>query len=195
MIVLGWRVIKLRVISGTFRGRKLKTLSGTHTRPTTGKVKEAVFSSIQSVVPGSSWLDLFAGSGSIGIEALSRGANFVWFVERDPRGVEIIRTNLGTLGIDQDRSRLLCNDAEAACRIIAKEAGKSVDVVYIDPPYADRKVYVKVITALAGLIVPGGLVIIEHDKTFVPTGENLVNLRSRSYGLTAVTIFQYGKGE
>jgi 16S rRNA (guanine966-N2)-methyltransferase len=185
----------LRVISGTYKGRKLITLPGAHTRPTTDKVKEAVFSSLQSVVPGSTWLDLFAGSGSIGIEALSRGAKFVWFVERDKRAAEIVRTNLKALGIDQDRSRLIFNDAESACRIIAKEAGQALDVVYIDPPYANRRIYVKIITALAGLIVPGGLIIIEHDKNYMPTGENLMKLRSRSYGMTVVTIFQYGKGE
>ena len=184
----------MNVISGKFKGRKLKTLTGSQTRPTTGKVKEAVFSSVQSLVPGAVWLDLFAGSGSIGIEALSRGAEFVWFVEKNPRAAEIIKTNLHTLGISQDNAKVLRADAMTACRSIF-QGGSRIDFAYIDPPYSDRMIYVKVITALEGLMVAGGMVIVEHERDYLPPGGIFDHLKTKFYGLSAVSIYKYGKGE
>ena len=185
----------MRVISGSFRGRRLRTIAGNQTRPTSGMVREAVFSSLQAVTAGSVWLDLFAGSGSIGIEALSRGAKFCWFVEQNHQACKTIRYNLDILGISEERAILLGMDAQHACALIAREWGRVIELAYLDPPYAKGDVYVKAITAIEEILLPGGLVVIEHSRDFAPIVSFAERLRTKQYGLSAVSFYQRGKGD
>lgn len=183
----------MKVISGTFRGRNLKSLKGTLTRPTMGKVKEAVFSSINDRVAESVWLDLFAGSGSIGIEAISRGAKFVWFVERDKMACRTISDNLANLGIDKSRGMLINTDALKACRKLADQKAL-VDIAYIDPPYQNINEYHSVLEAITPLLVPNALIIVEHDPTMSLQSLGLILSKTKTYGSSAVSYYLYEGG-
>lgn len=120
----------MRVITGTARGRKLKQPSGMDIRPTTDMVKESVYNIIQSRVDGSRMLDLFAGTGQMGIEALSRGAREAVFVDMSPAAVKLVKENLAITGFS-DRARVVRTDSLAYLR-----SGEKFDIVFIDPPYA-----------------------------------------------------------
>lgn len=120
----------MRVITGSARGRKLITLEGDDVRPTTDKVKESIFNIIQFDVEGSNFLDLFAGSGQIGIEALSRGARSATFVDKSKRSVDIIKTNIHTVGFDSIAS-VYNTDS-----LLYLERARGYDIAFLDPPYS-----------------------------------------------------------
>lgn len=120
----------MRVITGSARGRRLKELEGMETRPTTDKVKESLFSIIQFDIEGRRVLDLFAGTGQLGIEALSRGAAECVFVDRRPDAVELIRENVKLCGLE-DAARIKKGDALAYLK-----SGEKFDLIFLDPPYA-----------------------------------------------------------
>jgi 16S rRNA (guanine966-N2)-methyltransferase len=120
----------MRVITGTARGRRLKELQGMETRPTTDKVKESLFSIIQFDIEGRRVLDLFAGTGQLGIEALSRGAAEAVFVDRRPDAVRLVQENLALCGFT-DRARVKSGDALAYLK-----SGEKFDLIFLDPPYA-----------------------------------------------------------
>jgi len=122
----------MRVITGSARGRRLGELKGQETRPTTDKVKEGIFNAIQFEVEGARVLDLFAGTGQLGIEALSRGAAHCTFVDRRADAAKLVRENLALCGLE-DRARVLCADAMA----LLAGTGEKYDVIFLDPPYAD----------------------------------------------------------
>jgi 16S rRNA (guanine966-N2)-methyltransferase len=120
----------LRVIAGKARGRRLSSVPGTATRPITDRAKEALFDILAPDLPGSSWLDLFAGTGSVGIEALSRGAAFVCFVDKQRQAVETIRSNLKATGLEQD-SQVLRMDAFS---LLDRPAERNFEYIFIAPP-------------------------------------------------------------
>ena len=120
----------MRVITGTARGRVLKELEGLETRPTTGKVKESLFSIIQFDIEGRRVLDLFAGTGQLGIEALSRGAAECVFIDRRADAVRLVKDNLELCGLS-DRASVRCGDAMSYLR-----SGEKFDLIFLDPPYA-----------------------------------------------------------
>ena len=120
----------MRVITGTARGRRLKELQGMETRPTTDKVKESLFSIIQFDIEGRRVLDLFAGTGQLGIEALSRGAAEAVFVDRRPDAVRLVQENLALCGFT-DRARVKSGDA-----LTYLKSGEKFDLIFLDPPYA-----------------------------------------------------------
>ncbi len=122
----------MRVIAGTARRLQLKTLEGSDTRPTTDRIKETLFNMIQHELADTAFLDLFSGSGSIGIEALSRGARRAWFVENNPKAMKYIKDNLQTTKL-MDKAELLNVDYLGALRRL--EGQKSMDYIFMDPPY------------------------------------------------------------
>ncbi len=122
--------MSLRVIAGKARGMKLKAVPGEGTRPVMDRVKEALFSIIGSDIQGANFLDLFAGTGSVGIEALSRGANFASFVELDRRALNVVQANLVHTGL-ADRGRVLRRDA---FNVLAGEPDRHYDFIYVAPP-------------------------------------------------------------
>ena len=153
----------MRVITGTARGRKLVTVEGTEVvRPTTDGVKEAIFSAIQFEIEGRTVLDLFAGSGQLGIEALSRGAAMAVFVENSRKAVECINKNLAFTKL-ADRAQVLSADAVHAVGMLERQ-GQAFDVIFMDPPYG-KLLEKAVLERLAGspLMDDDTMVIVESD--------------------------------
>ncbi len=169
----------MRVISGEFGGRRLVAPDGTTTRPTTDKVRQAVFNSLGSmgVIEGAVVADLYAGSGALGIEALSRGAAQCLFVERDRAAVRALRANIEALGLE-DVSAVHVTDVMAWV-----PAMRNVDVAFIDPPYA----FDSWATLLP--LVDVGLVVAESDDP-IEAVDGWTQLRTRRYGRTWVTLLE-----
>lgn len=168
----------MRVIAGKFRSRRLAAPPGAETRPTSDRLRETLFNVVAAATPGSAWLDLFAGTGAIGIEALSRGARSVCFVESSKKAARTLRANLESLGIDSG-FELIERDVSTALRQL--NARPTVfDFCYLDPPYRRMGDYEQTLSFLAesNLIAPTGLVIAEHDKHFDP-GERFGRLGRR----------------
>lgn len=168
----------MRVIAGKFRSRRLQAPTGMDTRPTSDRLRETLFNVVAAAVPDSAWLDLFAGTGAIGIEALSRGARMACFVESSKRAARTLRENLHSLGIESG-FELMERDVMAALRQLNAQQ-LSFNFCYLDPPYRRMGDYEQTLSFLAEstLIAGGGLVIAEHDKHFDP-GESFGVLRRR----------------
>ena len=169
----------MRVISGEFGGRKLVAPDGLATRPTTDKVRQAVFNSLGSmgVLEGATVADLYAGSGALGIEALSRGAESCVFVERDRAALVALRANLKSLGLES-RTQVVGSDVLAFAPGIS-----SVDIALVDPPYT--------FTHWAELlaVLRAGLVVAEAARE-VEAPEGWEQLKSRRHGRTVFTILE-----
>jgi 16S rRNA (guanine966-N2)-methyltransferase len=160
----------MRVIAGTYRSRILKSLKGQALRPTSDRLRETLFNVLGRDVAGSRFLDLFAGTGAIGIEALSRSAAEVVFVENHAPAVALIRRNLESLGIRKGAT-VLAVDTLRGMEMLAsgKKAGTSqFDYIFLDPPYAAANDYARVLESLRSgdLLAPGGVVIAEHRRSF-----------------------------
>jgi 16S rRNA (guanine966-N2)-methyltransferase len=170
----------MRVIAGKYRSRPLRSLRGMDIRPTSDRLRETLFNVLTSGNPaaleGSVWLDLFAGTGAVGIEALSRGAKQVYFVESSSAAAGVIRQNLQGLEIDSG-FRLYQDELPRAFWRMEREH-VAADVVFIDPPYRMREVYRETLRALAEsrVIWAMSVVIAEHEKNFDP-GEEFGPLR------------------
>lgn len=149
----------MRIIAGTAKGLPLKTIKGMDTRPTTDRIKETLFNMIQGDVPGSVFLDLFAGSGGIGLEALSRGAKSAVFVERSGKAAACIEDNIRFAGFAA-RASVLRKDALVALETL--EGTQVFDIVFLDPPY-HKGLEQGVLSYLSSsqLLCPGGLAIVE----------------------------------
>lgn len=175
----------MRVIAGTAKGHPLVAPTGRGTRPTADRVREAVFSSLQAVIVGTRVLDLYAGSGAMGIEALSRGAATATFVERDRRACATIRDNLATTR-GGDRADVVSRDVRSAVPDLAT-AGATFDLVFLDPPYrVDPGELREVLAAVPGVLAPGGLVRLEQAAKGPDADwpESLLVTRERRYGDT-----------
>ena len=144
----------MRVIAGEFKGRRLKTPTWDGLRPTSDKLRETLFNVLAPRIEGARVLDHFAGTGAIGIEALSRGAAHVTFVERDARALKLIGENLRTCGV---------SDRYAIIHALRTLAAGSIDLAVLDPPY-DEPDLPAVIAAVESLIAPGGLLVLEHAR-------------------------------
>ena len=158
----------MRVIAGKYKSRRLAAPRGMQTRPTSDRLRETLFNVVAMQVPGSVWLDLFAGTGAIGIEAISRGARAVYFVESAKSAAATIRRNVATLGIDEG-FEIIEREAPVGLRLLDSQA-VACDFCYVDPPYRKESDYEEALGFLAQsrLLSPKGLVIAEHDKHFDP---------------------------
>ena len=180
----------MRVITGTARGRKLNTLEGRDVRPTTDQVKEAMFSIIQFEVEGAAVLDLFAGSGSLGLEALSRGAAYAYFCDRDRGAQQAVNRNIANLGL-QEQAQLFPVSYEAAIAMLAQR-GVQVELVFLDPPYAGG-LYENAFSLLlqSGILAPGCILAAEHSpKASLPVPPGLCAYDTRRYGDVAITFLR-----
>lgn len=181
----------MRVIAGTARGRTLKTVRGLAIRPTPDRVRESLFNVLQPVVSGCAFLDLFAGSGAVGIEALSRGAARAVFVEQAAAHLQVLAQNLATTGL-AGRAELLRRDALQAVALLARRQ-ETFDLVFLDPPYGQGLVPAT-LAALAehGLVAPGGLVICEHHRKDLVPGQAGVLVRCREvvFGETVLSFYR-----
>ena len=181
----------VRIIAGTARGRKIETLEGMETRPTLDRVKEAVFGSLQFRIPYARALDLFAGSGNLGLEALSRGAKHVVLNDRNPACVEIIRRNIQTLGFS-DAARTMNLDYAAAIERLSSE-GEAFDLAFLDPPYREGLSEDAVKRLFESrLILPGGTVVLEHAAELAPKDEPGVYriVRTKRFGKCGYSLIE-----
>ena len=182
----------MRIISGTARGLKLQSLSGSDTRPTLDNVKEAIFSMLFDYVRGARVLDLFAGSGALGIEALSRGAEHADFVDLNPAACKVIKENL-TRSRFLDVSKLYTLEAKAYIER-AKKDGKKYDLIFLDPPY-NKGFIAPIIEAVISknLLSDEGIIVLESDH-LDEHGEfsGLDVLKQKRYGRTYITVYQRG---
>jgi 16S rRNA (guanine966-N2)-methyltransferase len=182
----------VRVISGTAKGRPLKAVPGTGTRPTTDKVKEALFSMIGPYFDGGEALDLFAGTGGLGIEALSRGIDRAVFIDADRKAIETITNNVRAAKVEE-RADIFRNDALLALKAMAKR-GRAFDLVFFDPPYRMKEAPELLAYMEAnGMLRAGAKAVIEHEASHrYPDRVGSCMLRRRAdYGETAVSIYAY----
>ncbi len=181
----------MRVIAGAYRGRILRTVAGAEVRPTSDRLKETLFNILAPRIRGSRFLDVCAGSGAIGIEALSRGASLVTFVENARRAFSAIEVNLQTLGISEGVN-LINRDARTALRLLA-EASERFDIVFFDPPYASE-LYDNFLSGLpsTGLISQESIVIVEHRAKHIlaETYSNLRLTRQVKQGESALSFYE-----
>jgi 16S rRNA (guanine966-N2)-methyltransferase len=180
----------MRIIAGTMKGRKLKAPSGLELRPTSDKVKEALFNILASRIEGANLLDLYAGTGSIGIDALSRGAQSVVFVENNKRHFQFLKKNLASYPLE-GRAETFATAAADFLRK-ARKSNRSFDIIFIDPPYQSKEIE-KILPILqeGDMITTHGLVVIEHfhKKSLPETVGNLSFLKKYKYGETILSFY------
>jgi 16S rRNA (guanine966-N2)-methyltransferase len=189
----------MRVIAGKYRSRPLRSLRGLDVRPTTDRLRETLFNVLTAGNPtglaGTTWLDLYAGTGAVGIEALSRDAGMVYFVESSPPAAKLIRQNLHSLGV-KTGFEVLKLDVSRALRKL--ETGSvTADFIFLDPPYRMEETYRTVLGQLSQsrILRPTSLVIAEHQKKFDP-GEafsTLYRYRALEQGDAALSFYRKGE--
>jgi len=176
----------MRVVAGRYGGRRLVAPPGSATRPTSDRVREALFSVLGAAVEGARVLDLYAGSGALGIEALSRGAASAVFVDRSARAIAAIRTNLEALDIEAEVRRM---EARAALRTAPARAD-AYDLVFLDPPYRRAGELGRELSeALPAVLAPGARVVSESDRR-EPLELELPLVDERRYGDTVIRIHE-----
>ncbi|BFT73119.1 16S rRNA (guanine(966)-N(2))-methyltransferase RsmD [Paenibacillus sp. P36] len=186
----------MRVISGSAKGRSLKAVPGISTRPTTDKVKEAIFSMIGPYFDGGQVLDLFAGTGGLGIEALSRGMDKAVFIDIEKKSIDTIQHNLQVAGL-KDQAEIYRTDAARALKALAKRE-QQFQLVFLDPPYK-MKVIVDLINAMEtqAIVEASTTIVVEHDAKDVLDDVigGFQQQRRADYGDTAVTIYKQSVGD
>jgi 16S rRNA (guanine966-N2)-methyltransferase len=180
----------LRVISGKCKGKKLFALEGLSLRPTSDRVKEAIFDILQKFPPGKNVLDLFAGTGALGIEALSRGAHRAVFVEGSARAGAVLRRNIEACRLS-GQAEVVSKEVQAGLKTL-EERGDSFDLIFLDPPYG-KGLVCRTLQALSrsSLVGPETLIVAEHspdeDLSSIPS---LERIDRRKYGGTEVSFFR-----
>jgi len=190
----------MRVIAGKYRSRQLKSLKGMALRPTSDRLRETLFNVLGERVVGARFVDAFAGTGAVGIEALSRGAQEVVFIEKHAPAATLIRKNLESLEV-RGGAQVLPVDTLHGLEILAKEnsgGGKAPEIVFLDPPYANAEDYDRVLAFLGfgALLGAGSLVIAEHRRKFeLPeTVGNLQRVRVLRQGDATLSFYRLVKG-
>jgi 16S rRNA (guanine(966)-N(2))-methyltransferase RsmD len=194
VVVAQGLVDHMRVIAGKFRSRVLRSLPGTDIRPTADRLRETLFNILTagnpSALEGTAWIDLFAGSGAVGIEAISRGAAKVHFVESSVAAVGVIRQNLKSLGIEAGVEVL----QQDVVRALPKLGELSADYVFLDPPYRLEGAYQQTLELLtqSPLLTEKTIVIAEHQKRFDPGDEagTLKRYRTLNQGDATLSFYQ-----
>ncbi len=185
----------MRIIAGKYKGRRLNTPKNMNIRPTSDRVKESVFSIIQNNVVNANFLDLCSGTGNIGIEAFSRGAKQVTFLERNPGSLKLIRQNLHICGIEisDPQVKVIAKDAYKGIKTLHNQL-ETFELIYFDPPY-DADLYNQCLTQISEtkLLNKAGILLVEHNKkTVLPTEIGLLSHEEqRQYGDTCVSLFRF----
>jgi 16S rRNA (guanine966-N2)-methyltransferase len=178
----------MRIVAGSLGGRRITAPPGTDTRPTSDRVREALFSALGPLDPAARVLDLFAGSGALAIEALSRGAGRAVLVEKDSRAARVIQGNLEALDLGSEQAIVRRRDALAALRD-AREAGETYDLVFLDPPYRLASgLGPELAPLLAPVLAPGARVIGESDRRTPLDLPGMSTTFERRYGDTLLRI-------
>lgn len=177
--------MNLRIIAGEFGSRKIDAPDGTRTHPMGDRIRSALFNKISADLPGADVLDAFAGTGALGLEALSRGAQSATFVERDRIAQKVIAKNIDTLGVT-DRAHLIRSSVSAW---IDTMEDRQFDIIFVDPPYHD--VQFSTVSKLFGLLKPGALMVLSHPgRSESPTKPGVVVVDNRSYGDAVLTFYR-----
>ncbi len=174
----------MRIISGKAKGRRLTALPGNNTRPTTDRIKESIFNLIQGYIMNSNVLDLFSGSGSLGLEAISRGAKLSILVEGNRKAQKIIEENIGIVNIEN--VKLIKKD------VYSFIPNEKFDIIFMDPPY-DKNHVSKTLNHIIenDFLNKEGIIVIEHSKNEgVEEYSSLELIKSRQYGITCISIFK-----
>ncbi|MCM3587069.1 16S rRNA (guanine(966)-N(2))-methyltransferase RsmD [Mesobacillus maritimus] len=182
----------MRVVSGSLKGKGLKAVPGNSTRPTTDKVKEAIFNMVGPYFSGGLGLDLFAGSGGLGIEGLSRGLDKVIFVDLDRKAIQTIYDNLRNCKLEE-RAEVYRNEASRALKAIYKRE-LCFDYIFLDPPYKKQQL-IKLMEMIdeSNLLKPDGTIVCEHGvETKLPEKiGRYKQIRHEEYGIIGVTVYTY----
>lgn len=177
----------IKVLGGEKKGRSISSIEGGDLRPTSGKVKEALFNILGERIQGARFLDLFAGTGSVGIEALSRGADHVTFIEKEKKHFQILKKNIERINF-QNFSTLCNTDA-----VKFKHSGPQYDIVFVDPPYSSG-ILEKILPVIGGsaMIQKNGILIVEHfKKNGLDTVYGFLIMKKQYfYGDTILSLFQ-----
>ena len=177
--------MQIRVIAGEFGGRKLEAPDTSRTHPMGERIRNALFNKIASELPDAEVLDVFAGTGAVGIEALSRGAKSAVFIERDRIAQKVITNNIESLNIE-DRAKLV---RTSVANWLDTAEPQLFDVIFVDPPYHDTQF--STVTKLFGLLKPGALMVLSHPgRSESPTKAGVVVVDNRSYGDAVLTFYR-----
>lgn len=183
----------MRVISGEKKGHRLFAPNGSHTRPTEDRLKESLFNIISPIEDKSMVLDLFAGTGSIGIEFLSRGSELVYFVDNNRQSIEFINKNLFHTKLDGN-AKIIDLDVKKALLLLKKD-NLCFNYIYMDPPFSDLRLFYKTIDLIDSLNIlsKNGLLIIEHDENVRLDSDylRLIKTDERRYGKKILTFYNY----
>ncbi|MCC5911984.1 MAG: 16S rRNA (guanine(966)-N(2))-methyltransferase RsmD [Clostridiaceae bacterium] len=181
----------MRIIAGKARGHRLETPSNLKIRPTTDRIKESIFNIIQKHLYDSIVIDLFSGTGNLGIEALSRNSNKAYFVDNSQESIDIIKSNLDKTRL-RDQGEVIRGDVRVALNKIASK-GVQADIIFMDPPYK-KGLVIPTLEGIqsANLLKASGIIVIDHDKTEdLPEEINeLIKYRSKGYGNTTVSFYK-----
>lgn len=178
----------MRIIAGTARSRTIEAPKGRDTRPTLDRVRENLFNILQRRVYDARVLDLFAGSGALSLEAMSRGAAHAVLVDRDRQANQVEKLNVEKLGFS-DKARILLMDWKQAVALLHGE-GVTFDLVFLDPPYAMSDLR-EVMAELKPLLAEDALVIVEHEARVMPvTPDGYLMVDNRKYGYVGVSLFE-----
>lgn len=182
----------MRVISGTLKGRIIEEFNIPGTRPTMDRVKESLFAMIQNYIPDAIVLDLFAGSGSLGIEALSNGSKFCCFNDVNSKCAQILKRNLSKFELDSITE--IYNLDFIKCLEVISSKDIRFDIIFLDPPY-QMKLLDKAISEIINndLINDDGIVVCEVENDFVSNVENLIIIKEKKYGDKKILIFKFSK--
>jgi len=178
----------MRIIAGEARGRRIEAPSGKNTRPTLDRVRENLFNMLQGEINGTRVLDLFAGSGALSFEALSRGAESAFLADHNRQAINAERMNAESLGYEK-KVRIVQADWRQALKELAA-SGESFDIVFLDPPYSMTNLK-DVFDGLIPVLAPDALIILEHEAGKIPdVGTGFKSLKQRNWGFCGVIIYQ-----
>jgi len=177
--------MNLQIIAGKFGGRVISASVGKLTHPMGSRIRGSLFNIINDQLDGAEVLDVFAGTGSLGLEAISRGAKSVTFIEKDRVANRILTENIQKLGVDESTTNVLIG----ARTWIDKNLDKSFDVIFADPPYNDLQL--STVSGLTSLLKPNGLMVLSYPgRSELPTVYGVVVVDNRSYGTAALTFYR-----
>lgn len=177
--------MNIRIISGRFGGRKLTAPNNNRTHPMSERARNALFNSLAGQLDGATVLDAFAGTGAIGLEALSRGAESVTFVEKDRVAKRVLQDNIKTLAVEENTKVI----PTTVSNWLASADQEEFDLIFVDPPYHDPQF--STVEKLLGMLKPKGLMLLSHsDRSEVPTKPGVVVVDNRSYGNAHLTFYR-----
>jgi len=183
----------VRIVAGSLKGRQLELPKGSQARPTSDRAREAIFNILMPRIYGARVLDMFAGSGALGVEAISRGAAACVFVELDRANAKALRQSLERFGVSAQQGQVMGGDFRQIAPQLIRE-GKKFDLIFLDPPYA-AGFYEAAFEYSQQLLSPGGMVVSEHERGWeIPEPQGLALVDRRQYGKNTMSFYSLEEG-